>query len=395
VRQIGAGLLPHWRWTLLHAATSSQASLDVVKTLVDAGAEINVQDNEGNTPLHFAVKRINREKLPIRDYEGIIRLLLERKADVHIVNIGGATPLHTAAAFRANPSAVEMLIQAGADVNLRTFKSYGAWTPLHGAVARNDAAVATVLLKYGARIYVIDGRELTPLLVAERGGFAKTANVLHAYARAQAENSDWVPFPFVYVPPAAGLPASIGGVVQGRLLWNGQPVAGASVYLVDVPRVGSGRYGTATTDDQGRFSMTGVPPGHKYVGVNGSHRVSRIAGGDLFVTSEGSTMTLRPFNQEFHVCKLFDLGTPAPNESVGSRPVLRWDAYPDAKRYVVNVFDRTSSVALQWIVDANVTSVQVDTDLPPGSYEWRVDVTAARGNTIGCSIAPRGFTVRP
>ena len=38
-----------------------------------------------------------------RDYEGIVRLLLEKKADVHIVNVGGGTPPHTAAAFRADP----------------------------------------------------------------------------------------------------------------------------------------------------------------------------------------------------------------------------------------------------------------------------------------------------
>ena len=118
VRRTGAGLLPHWHWTLLHLATSRQASLDVVSALVDAGSDVNAQDNEGNTPLHFAVKRIKRETFPKADYDGIIRLLLEKKADVRIVNVAGASPLHTAAAFRADPSAVEMLIQAGADVNL-------------------------------------------------------------------------------------------------------------------------------------------------------------------------------------------------------------------------------------------------------------------------------------
>ncbi len=79
----------------------------------------NDRDNEGNTPLHLAVKRINREKFATRDYEGIVRLLLEKKADVHTVNVGGATPLHTAAAFRADPTVIEMLIEAGADVNLK------------------------------------------------------------------------------------------------------------------------------------------------------------------------------------------------------------------------------------------------------------------------------------
>ena len=217
VRRTGAGLLPHWRWTLLHAATSRTASLDVVGALVDAGSDVNAQDNEGNTPLHFAMKRISREKLPERDYEGIIRLLLEKKADVHIVNVGGATPLHTAAAFRADPSAVEILIQAGADVNLKALPSYGGWTPLHGAAARNSGAVVAVLLKYGADPTARDARGLTALQVAEQGGFADAAKALRAPASA----------PPVAAPSAAGSSMSTGGSVEGRVL----SVPGATVYV--------------------------------------------------------------------------------------------------------------------------------------------------------------------
>ena len=76
-----AGVLPHWRWTLLHNATAGTSSLEIVAALIDAGADVNVKDNEGNTPLHFAMKRIGREKLPVQTYEAIIRLLLEKKAD--------------------------------------------------------------------------------------------------------------------------------------------------------------------------------------------------------------------------------------------------------------------------------------------------------------------------
>jgi hypothetical protein len=185
-------------------------------------------------------------------------------------------------------------------------------------------------------------------------------------------------------------------LVQGRLLWKGQPNAGATVYVEDDPAFGSARYRSTTTDDQGRFSMTAVPPGKKRVGVNGNHRVSWISAGEPFVTAaEQSKMVLDSFNQDFHVCHVFDLGSPAQNESVGSRPVLRWDAYPGAKGYIVHLFDRTSWTVLGWRLGDGATSVQVDSDLPPGSYQWRVDAVAPGGDVIACSAAPRGFIVHP
>jgi ankyrin repeat protein len=180
VQRTGAGVLPHWRWTLLQLATAADASLDVVKALVDAGSDVTAQDNEGNTSLHRAVKRIGREKLSTKDYEGIIRLLLEKKADVRVANLGGITPLHMAAASRADPSAIEILIEAGADVNLKTLASSGGWTPLHGAAARNSGDIVAVLLKHGADPTAKDFRGMTPLQAAEQCSCAEAARVLRA-----------------------------------------------------------------------------------------------------------------------------------------------------------------------------------------------------------------------
>jgi hypothetical protein len=355
----------------------------LVRALVDAGADVDAKDNEGNTPLHFSVKRINREKFPAQDYEGIVRLLLDKKADVHIVNVGGATPLHTAAAFRADPSVVEMLIQAGADVNQKASASTGGWTPLHGAAARNSGSIVAVLLKHGADPMTKDARGLTALQVAEQGGFAEAAKVLRANAGAPNVAAPAT----VVAPPAADLPVSTGGIVQGRVLWNGQPVPRATVYVADDFKPGSIRYGTVSTDDQGRFSIAGVPPGSRYVGVSGNQRVFWMSGGTPF------TMSGSPFTRDFHLCKGFDLGSPANGESVSNRPVLRWDAYPDATRYVAHVFSQGKTV-LDRGTPANVTSVQLDVDLPPGRYQWRIDVFNAADQMIGCSFV-HVFIVRP
>jgi hypothetical protein len=161
------------------------------------------------------------------------------------------------------------------------------------------------------------------------------------------------------------------------------------VYVADDSNQGSVRYGAVITDDQGRFSIAGVPPGSKYVGVNGNQRVFWISSGAP-VTMAGS-----PFTRDFHLCKGFALGSPANNASVGSRPVLRWDTYPDAARYVANVFTQNNQIVFDRATQADVTSVQLDVDLPPGSYQWRVNVFNAAGQVIGCSFAPHGFIVHP
>lgn len=196
---------------------------------------------------------------------------------------------------------------------------------MHGAAARGSAEIVSVLLEHGADAAVRDARGLTALQVAEQGRFTEVAGVLRAVTPAASVAAPPANTPAA--PSSASPPPPGGGVVQGRVLWNGQPVPGAIAYVADDFKPGSVRYGTATTDEQGRFVLTGVPAGSKFIVVNGNQRVFWVTGGTSF------TMTAAPFTRDFHLCKGFDPVSPAPGETVGARPVFRWEPYPDAVRY--------------------------------------------------------------
>jgi ankyrin repeat protein len=72
--------------TPLHAA-ASRDSVEVVRILLDAGAEVDARSNTGDTPLYNAVRNTTPAAV------SIMRLLRERGADPTIANEKGATPL--------------------------------------------------------------------------------------------------------------------------------------------------------------------------------------------------------------------------------------------------------------------------------------------------------------
>ena len=169
-------------WTPLHHAVFNgrENAVEICSVLLKAGADPNAKDSEGNTPFHFSVYRLGREKLPDETYKGIISLLLINNADVGARNNMGATPLHLAVMRGADPFAVELLIASNADVNAKTTRG-GEWTPLHGAAAAGRTDIVEVLLKNKADVNLRDGRGLTPLKVAEQQGRAKIVDMLRQH----------------------------------------------------------------------------------------------------------------------------------------------------------------------------------------------------------------------
>lgn len=74
------------------------------------GADVNVRDAAGRTPLHMA---------SAYGATPIAELLLSKGADPDVQDNMGLAPLHMAAGY-VRPTTVKMLVEAGADPDLRT-----------------------------------------------------------------------------------------------------------------------------------------------------------------------------------------------------------------------------------------------------------------------------------
>lgn len=123
--------------TPLHFAIRSD-SLNIVKTLVNNGALVNVTDEDGVTPLHRAINNCNSE---------IVAYLLEKGAYVGLKDGKyGRTELHTAV-IKGQKEIVDQLITAGADLGA---KDNEGKTALDYARYHGFATIAALLEKHNA-----------------------------------------------------------------------------------------------------------------------------------------------------------------------------------------------------------------------------------------------------
>jgi len=84
---------------------------EVARYLVLKGADVNLPSNNGFNvfPIHSAAAG---------NYTDIVRLLIESGANVNVRQQAGATPLHSAAQ-NGNPDMLILLLEAGAEINVR------------------------------------------------------------------------------------------------------------------------------------------------------------------------------------------------------------------------------------------------------------------------------------
>ena len=160
---------------LMHAARRNP-NPDVVRVLLDAGAELEARDwLWGMTSLAHAAWS--------NDNPDVVRLLLDAGADLNARDeFSDATPLHMAG-HNENPDAVRALLDAGADLEARDENGN---TPLMHAALRNQSPdVVRLLLDAGANLEARGSQRWTPLMMA--AGYNQNPQVVRALLDAGAE----------------------------------------------------------------------------------------------------------------------------------------------------------------------------------------------------------------
>ncbi|WP_264683262.1 ankyrin repeat domain-containing protein [Wolbachia endosymbiont (group B) of Euphydryas aurinia] len=112
--------------TPLHLATDA-GKLDVVKLLVDKGADIRAKDRDGHMPIHIAVKNAHRIGLDM------VKFFLNKGIDVNTKDGDNYTLLRLASIVEGvkHENLVKFLIEQGASVN---HEENNGWSPLYWLV---------------------------------------------------------------------------------------------------------------------------------------------------------------------------------------------------------------------------------------------------------------------
>lgn len=144
---------------------------DMVQMLIENGADVNAKDKEGDSSIFQLKSYRDKKRRWIQTAKGsltnnedveILKLLIEQGADVNVRDKDGITPLFLVSSFEV----AEMLVENGAEVNI---KDYHGNTLLYEKIietnmeSREKEEMIELLFKNGADVNIRDKKGRTAL----------------------------------------------------------------------------------------------------------------------------------------------------------------------------------------------------------------------------------------
>lgn len=114
-----------------------KGNLNIVKMLVEKGADINQRNWQGHSSIQYACSK---------GWKDVVEYLLEKGVDVNVVDNRGDSSLHRLASL-GRIEILEMFLKYNPNVNCQNSEGN---TPLHIACEDNEATVVLALVQHGA-----------------------------------------------------------------------------------------------------------------------------------------------------------------------------------------------------------------------------------------------------
>lgn len=151
--------------TLLYRA-ANRNQLDIVKYLIQEGANVNLKDTNGRGPLFAAV---------LGNSEDVIRFLIGNKCRTHDLDKDDCSLMHAAASV-GNFNIIKLLQKLNLSV---TAKSKDTSTPLHYAVENGHVDCVNYLMEQTSKIFTQNSRTETLFHMAAKSGSVDLLKLLH------------------------------------------------------------------------------------------------------------------------------------------------------------------------------------------------------------------------
>ena len=189
-------------YTWIHYAVRGGCSKEVLQSIIDHGADVNVTNEEGDTPLMLARKNENEDAINVllstganrsrtfKDAYGdtwihyavrkdcsneVLQSIIDQGDDVNATNKKNVTSLMLASE-KGNVYAMNVLLRAGAD---RTIKDANGDTWIHHAIhGYCSIEVLQSIIDQGADVNATNKKNVTSLMLASEMGNVDAMNVL-------------------------------------------------------------------------------------------------------------------------------------------------------------------------------------------------------------------------
>jgi ankyrin repeat protein len=145
---------------------AERGNLADVQDALNGGADVNAKDIFGWT----ALMRASYGGYTYGRYAEVVKLLLDKGADVNIIKTDEGTTALMAASSGGYAEVVKLLLDKGANVNIKTKEGI---TALMEASSGGYAEVVKLLLDKGADVNIKTDEGITALMEASSGGYSK------------------------------------------------------------------------------------------------------------------------------------------------------------------------------------------------------------------------------